>query len=748
MGAGRSLRAALVAVLAAYLVVLLVLPGVLPDWVRDLVLAQVSCVLAATVLLHRARAVPDQRAWLLALALAVGTFVLGGNLAILVPEVTGRSVPVVLTDGTYLAIYPCLLAGLFLGLRHRLSRVRLIVTFDGVTGALAGAAVTAYAVVPLLGRDWAATDRAEVSAVFLVGDVMLVSAFLGALSLLGVRNGRHFALCGFGVLLFGVGDIVYAYLLAFDAYRVGTVADGLWICGLALIALGATAATPQERDTVPATGSLTVVAAASVAAVAVLAVAPDWGTSPLPSLLAILTLASAGVRLALAFRQLHELAVVRQQALTDELTGVGNRRALYHRLDELLGGPGDAVADPRSFSLALVDLDHFKEVNDSFGHGTGDELLQRVAGRFADTLTELGVPHLLTRLGADEFAVVLDGVASANAALGCGVALQESLEAPVVLQGVELHVRASIGIALAPEHARSRSDMLFAADAAMYVGKSSGEPVSLFSPAVAGDRRNRLEVAEDLYAALERHELFVEYQPQVSTTGGIVGAEALVRWQHPTRGRLMPDEFLPVAERYRLTPDIAQRVLDVALTDLRAWRVDRPDLGVSVNVSATDLQNERLVDLVAAALLEHGVPPAALTIEITETALMRDPEVAQSTLHALDALGVRLAVDDYGTGYSSLEYLLKLPIDEIKLDRAFSCDLANEQRSVAIVRSTIDLTHALGLHMVAEGVEDAETLTVLRGLGCDLVQGWHLGRPTSSADFLRLVTTSPARLRS
>ncbi|HEX8495952.1 MAG TPA: bifunctional diguanylate cyclase/phosphodiesterase, partial [Actinomycetales bacterium] len=545
--------------------------------------------------------------------------------------------------------------------------------------------------------------------------------------------------------------IVYAHQLASGSYRIGSVLDSLWMVGLGLIAVGATTPSRPRADGVPPVRSLAVATLSSVAAVAVLVVAPDGGVDPLSSALALGTLAVAGLRLALAFLQLRELAVVRHQALTDELTGSGNRRALYRRLDDLLGEPGepgDLVAAPAGFSLALVDLDHFKEVNDSFGHATGDEVLQRVALRFASTLAELGIPHLLTRLGADEFAVILEGVASPDAALGCGLALQESLVAPLTLEHVTLHVRASIGIALAPEHARSRSDMLFAADSAMYAGRTSGEPVSLFSPTLAGDRRNRLEVAEDLYAALERDELFVEYQPLVSTTGGIVGAEALVRWRHPVRGRLMPDEFLPVAERYRLTPEIAQRVLDLALTDVRRWRLDQPDLGVSVNVSATDLHNERLVHLVAAALLRHGVPPSSLTIEITESALMRDPEVAQAALQALDALGVRLAVDDYGTGYSSLEYLLKLPINEIKLDRAFSMDLARERRSVAIVRSTIDLTHALGLHMVAEGVEDAETLAILRDLDCDLVQGWHLGRPTSSADFLRLVVASSTRLRA
>ena len=269
-----------------------------------------------------------------------------------------------------------------------------------------------------------------------------------------------------------------------------------------------------------------------------------------------------------------------------------------------------------------------------------------------------------------------------------------------------------------------------------------GESVALPSKEGAADqRRGRLAIAEQLYAALDKHELTVAYQPIRTPDGRLVAAEALVRWDHPERGRLGPVDFLETAERYRLTPAIAERVLDVTLSDLARWRTRDPKLTASVNVSASDLRDESIVAIVANALITHGLPPQALTIEITETAMMRNPEMAHTVMRAFADLGVELAVDDYGTGYSSLEYLLKLPVHEIKLDRAFSTDLADEH-SVAIVRSTIDLTHALGLRMVAEGVEDQATLELLRALGCDRVQGWHLGRPMPAGDFERLIGQS------
>ena len=396
-------------------------------------------------------------------------------------------------------------------------------------------------------------------------------------------------------------------------------------------------------------------------------------------MLALLTLTTCAVRLLLAFFQLRELAAVRALALTDELTGAPNRRALYVALDRVCAETAAGRART-GFSLALIDLDHFKEVNDSFGHATGDELLQAVVERYTAALVQLQTPHLLARLGGDEFAVILYEADSHNAAMACGSALEESLAEPIELRDVVLHAQASIGIATSPEHGETRGDMLFAADAAMYSAKSSGRPLAYHSPSAVGDRRQRLIVAEDLYTALDRRELTVEYQPVLTVEGALVGCEALVRWDHPTRGRLSPAEFLEAAERYKLTPAIAERVLDVSLGDLARWRRGGTRLTMSVNVSASDLRDESLVKIVASALLTHDVPPEALTIEITETAMMRNPEQAQLVMQALSDLGVQLSVDDYGTGYSSLEYLLKLPINEIKLDRAFCADIVTELR--------------------------------------------------------------------
>jgi diguanylate cyclase (GGDEF)-like protein len=702
---------------------------------RDAVLGNLLPLLIVVVLVRRASAHPQERSWTLCLAVGT-TWYLLGNLyyscwALRHP--VGFPSP---ADVGYLGMYPCLLTALLLALRHQLRGVRVIVALDGMCGMLAGGAVATWATAPLVDRIWHGSGDTALTLAYPLGAGLVVAAALGVLGIVGAGNGRHFLPWVLGMVLIGACDIVHAYLASAIGYHIGGPLEGLRAVGLTLVCLGATRARRSQPRALPTTRSLAVVAFAAVTAIAVLAGAPGWSTNPLPSVLSLATLALCAVRLFRAFMQLRELAAMRQQALTDELTGAANRRSLYAELDRLLPAPGaEETAGLPSFGLALIDLDHFKEVNDSYGHAAGDELLRVVVDRFAEALVHLQTPHLLARLGGDEFAVVFPDAGSRDAVMACGSALQESLLEPVVIEDVVLHAQASIGVAVAPDHGRNRGDMLFAADAAMYESKTSGEPVCFYSPSEAGDRRKRLEVAEDLFAALERGELTVEYQPVLAATGALVGAEALVRWDHPTRGRLSPVEFLEVAERYRLTPSIAARVLEVALADLARWRTAGTALRMSVNVSASDLRDDVHQPLVAEALLAHAIPPSALTIEITETAMMRDPEMARTVMLALNDLGVQLAVDDYGTGYSSLEYLLRLPIDEIKLDRAFFVALAAESRSVAIVRSTIDLTHALGLRMVAEGVEDEPTLDILRSLGCDLVQGWHLGRPMPAAAF-------------
>ena len=468
-------------------------------------------------------------------------------------------------------------------------------------------------------------------------------------------------------------------------------------------------------------------ATASAVAVAALTVSPAWEDSAVPSVLALTTLAACTARFVRVFLQLRELAAIRAQAMTDELTGIANRRALYQHLDGLLNPATDA-GEPAEFAVALIDLDHFKEVNDTLGHATGDALLKGVVTRFADALEELETPHLLARLGGDEFAVVLHEATSRNAALIVGEALLESLAEPLDLPDTQVHAHASIGLAVAPLHGTTRGELLFAADAAMYAAKTSGDAVRFHAPK-RDEKSQQLGIAEELYQALERRELAVEYQPIRTLDGEMVAVEALVRWDHPERGRLQPAEFLEAAERYRLTGAIAERVLDLALADLANWRAHGVPLTLSVNLSAADLRDEAIVSTVANALLAHRLPAKVLTLDISEAALPADLDRVLGVIEALKELGVRLALDDYGTGGTSLTALQSLPFDDLKLDRSFVVVAAASPRAAGVVRATIDLAHALGRRIVAEGVEERFTLDLLAAARCDLVQGHHLGRP-------------------
>ena len=707
----------------------------------DGLLDSIVLVLVVLILLRRGEELPEHRSWLRLLAYAVCAFLIGELLSRYLGD-PSQARGLSPADVGYLACYPLLLGGMLLALRQHLSGMRLMVTLDGLTGMLAGTAAVSLAVGPLVSAVWDGSWRAAVTLAHPLADAVLVAAGLGALGVLGSNHARQFLTWTLGIVVFCGADVIDSYRSAFSGYEPAAWTGALPALGLGLVALGATAMGTATRRGVPGAGSLGVVAVSSVVAVGVLAGAPPWQQSFVPSVLALLTLVVCSVRLLLAFFGLRELAVMREQALTDELTGISNRRALYVHLDRRFGMEGDSgrrvdhsgTTDLQTgFAMALIDLNHFKEVNDSYGHAAGDQLLKAVVDRFSQALTDLETPHLLARLGGDEFAIVLHEATTRTAAEIVGEALHESLGEPIELDEVVLHAQASIGLALAPEHGATRGDILFAADAAMYAAKTSGEPICFHSPAAVGDRRQRLTVAEDLYSALERHELTVAYQPIVTASGSMVAAEALVRWDHPSRGRLTPGEFLEAAERYRLTQAIAERVLDVTMADLARWRADGVPLTASVNLSASDLRDEGIVDLTASALLAHQIPPELLTIEITETAMMHDADRAQAVMHAFHDLGVRLAVDDYGTGYSSLEYLLKLPISLLKLDKTFSANLGRDPKAQAIVRSTVDLTHALGLEMIAEGVEDEASLQVLLELGCDMVQGLARRAPDDGA---------------
>ena len=422
-----------------------------------------------------------------------------------------------------------------------------------------------------------------------------------------------------------------------------------------------------------------------------------------------------------AVYQVASVALQReQQALTDALTGLPNRTLLGTRTAESLLESGDAGT-----ALLLFDLDRFKEVNDTLGHHAGDRLLQVVASRLAGAVRP---GDTVVRLGGDEFALLLPST-GATEAEETARRLLEVVRTPIVLDGLHVDVDASVGIAVAPEHGDHLDALLQHADVAMYLAKGTGSGVEHYDVSRDRNSTSRLVILGELRRAMTGGELEVHYQPKARLVSGrVTGVEALVRWRHPERGLVPPDEFLPLAESSGLIEALTGHVLDRAVGQAAAWRAQGLDLRVAVNVSVRDLSGSVLVDSVATALTRHGLPAGSLQLEVTEGSLFAESHRAAATLRRLDELGVALSLDDFGTGWSSLGHLRRLPVQELKVDRSFVQRMAADARDAAIVRSVVDLGVGLGMRVVAEGVEDRATWRLLAEMGCDEAQGWLLSR--------------------
>ena len=426
----------------------------------------------------------------------------------------------------------------------------------------------------------------------------------------------------------------------------------------------------------------------------------------------------------------------RHEALHDSLTGLPNRTLFVDQVaglrDHGLGRAGAAVM--------LMDLDRFKEVNDTLGHHNGDLLLQEVATRLVASLRPCDT---VARLGGDEFAILLPNAGSTEQVVKAASRIVEALKQPFQLEGLRVDIGASIGVASYPEHGQEAATLLQRADVAMYQAKSSDQPIVLYTPESDHNTPERLTLAADLRHALTDDQIEIFYQPKARLAdGAVVGVEALLRWNHPTRGMVGPAEFVPVAEQSGLITPLTMRILRAALTHVKEWSRAGYELSVAVNLALRSLLDTDMPGQVEALLLEIGVPSHRLTLEITESSVMADPPRTIAVLERLASLGVRLSVDDFGTGYSSLSYLRRLPVHEVKIDQSFVLRVASEPTDAAVVRSIVELSHNLGLSTVAEGVEDPVSWEMLRQMGCDEVQGYHLSRPMHSDLFAQWLTNS------
>lgn len=672
----------------------------------------------------------DRSVWLtLGAAMLVST---GGDIAYYL-VVAGRdteSFPSI-ADPLYLAYYPLAIASIVFFVRRRARDVPAVVWLDGAVFALGfGGLVGAVFLAPLAGTFTGGTMAVVFGAAYPIGDTLILLCIGLGVTLVGLRRAHALLWIGAAIIVSALADLVYWNLVATDAYLEGTWLDALWPLSSILLAMGAWV--PGILRAKPASGSkglLIVPGASLLAATATLAFGALRDIPVLTVVMAVAALLGVLNRLNATVRNTLLMMDARRDATTDDLTGLPNRRGFTAEAAALLID-GDF---PQGAALLLADLDSFKEVNDSLGHHAGDQVLRAVTARL---LAEVGPSGgVLGRLGGDEFAVLLP---TTHADSGCDLAarLCGALALPFDVEGTSVSMAASIGIASAPRDGTELSALLRRADIAMYRAKTEHLAFAVFDPFLDLAGEDRLQRVAELRCAIDNGELALHYQPKiVLSDGSIEGVEALVRWDRPGTGLVYPDDFLPLARSAGLMSAVTETVLQEAASQSVRWQAEGIFLPIAVNLPVSALSDETLPEHVAALLHEHALPGAALQVEITEEALLRDPARARAVLEDLRLLGVHTSIDDYGTGYSSLAHLRELVVDEVKIDRSFIVPILLDDRSSSIVRSTINLAHALGLRVVAEGVEDAEIAEMLTSFGCDAAQGYHWTHPLPAAEL-------------
>ena len=655
-------------------------------------------------------------------------------------------------DVGYLMWYPLIYVAIILLLTARVGRFPLSVWLDGVVAGTGAAAIAAAVwFQPLMAEDPSAPLLTVVISMgYPVADLLLVALLVGVGYIVRTVARGWIVLLGLGLLLTCLTDVVAAVQTVAGTYVEGGWLDVGWLAGV--VALAAASLAPRTDSAVDALdlviqtrgGSLRVMAVPLLSAgacLALLQLGQGDRFPPVAGVFAGVAIAAAGVRATLTFRDLSLLTNVHREARTDDLTGLANRRALYEAMETALA-LGEESGTPTS--LLLVDLDGFKEVNDSLGHATGDDLLVAFARRMEATLP---AGTMMARLGGDEFAILVPDSDTAGA-VSLGWMLVESTGEPYDVRGVRLTVSLSIGVATLGPAGGTRGDLLRQADVAMYQAKGTTHRVSTFEVALGANGEEggeRLALLTRLTQGLSQSpsrmpgsgHLEMHIQPKVSLRDGrLEGVEALARWRDHDDRLLSPAEFLPLVRRGGLLPGLAAQVLQAGVKIGRRLAESGVPVPVSVNLSAIDIHDVGLPARVARLLEEEGVDARTLVVELTEDSLVADPEAAVAVLSELRAIGVRVSLDDFGTGYSSLAYLRGLPVDEVKLDRSFTLGIGVDPAADSVIAHTVGLVHALGLPLVAEGVEDGSTARRLAELGCDSGQGFLWARPALPEEFL------------
>ena len=662
-----------------------------------------------------------------------------GDVALTVESLGGGQPPTPsIADVFYLLFFPLAYLGLALRLRREPTRLVPATWLDGLVAGLGSAALCAafafHSIQHLAGNG---TAGVATNLAYPVGDVLLLAMVVGGSALLpgGSRRGP-WLLVAAGCAVNAVGD-TFNLLQATDA-GVGAVVDGIaWPAALFLISLALwVKPRPGNPIAMQSAPGFLLPGLGALSALGVLLLGSTRGVNAVALALAGVTLAVVGLRLAFSLGSLRKLTDERhRQAVTDQLTGLGNRRRLAEVLDSFFAEQAAQLVVPRTIAFLYVDLDHFKEINDSFGHSAGDQLLEQIGPRVDPCLSEA---DLLARIGGDELAVVLID-SDLTHAIEVAERITVALRDPFTLEMVSVQIGGSIGIALAPDHASNATALMHRADQAMYRAKQNGLSIGIYDSRL-DDETDRLRLVDELRAALETREFELHYQPQLDLkTGRVATVEALARWPHSRLGYVPPLDFLPLAEEAGLMRDLTTLVLDQALTQCARWRSEGKALSVAINVSATNIQDTGFLNLIRDQLEQHKLTGAALVLEITETTVISDFDRSAHVIEQLRNLGCLVSIDDFGAGFTSLAYLSRLAVGELKLDRSFLAAIRDDATDDTLVRATIDLAHALDLEVVAEGVEDQAMLDALTRLGCDRAQGFHIARPTPAAE-LRLQT--------